>query len=225
MGPPTELPPLGSSPLTRFPCFSFFSICCYSSRYLFVINPLFSMQTLPFYYFNFFLRSAVYFNSQSPISDLFIYLKDLMNAGNQLYARLISGQVYLPCVKGERNVQFMQLEREDIFEGLSLKVHQSIHMFAPLSPLPSGSCLLSDSFFSTLLVIWAFLPMASFIVGPFKSPLKIYLEQKEMTGSLRCARTSRKTQHGNIEDCKTLVIVPLCHCVWEKLSRNNLWSC
>lgn len=96
--------------------------------------------------------------------------------------------------------------------GLSAKVHRSTHIFAAL-PLPDGTRLLSDSFFSTLLVIWAFSPMASFIVGPFKSPLKIYLEQKEMTSLLRCARTSWKTRQGNIKDGKTLIIVSRCYCV------------
>lgn len=38
---------------------------------------------------------------------------------------------------------------EEAFDELSVKVHQSTHIFKP----PGASCLLSDPFFSTLLVI------------------------------------------------------------------------
>lgn len=38
---------------------------------------------------------------------------------------------------------------EEAFDELSVKEHQSTHIFKP----PGASCLLSDPFFSTLLVI------------------------------------------------------------------------
>lgn len=85
-------------------------------------------------------------------------------------------QVVLTSAK-EREVAGLRggEEEEEAFDELSVKPHQSTHIFKS----PGASCLLSDPFFSTLLVIWAFSPMASFIVGPFKIPLEIQFGERK----------------------------------------------
>lgn len=52
--------------------------------------------------------------------------------------------------EGERSGRHSWMGEKEAFDELSVKVHQSTHIF---KTHPDASCLLSDSFFSTLLVI------------------------------------------------------------------------
>ncbi|MEQ2164979.1 hypothetical protein GOODEAATRI_012292 [Goodea atripinnis] len=139
MGPPTEPPPFCSSPLTRS-LVPILSVC----RYLSLCFPalLSSIGSLLFVcvfylFFTFsFLKMQLYLSSLAPA-------REPLSGGQE------STSIHRCTVFVEQRGLIMQEEREmagvcgagkEAFDELSLKVHQSTHIFK----LPNGSCLPSD---------------------------------------------------------------------------------